>query len=366
MRLAALPILLLLPLGPALAGNGRIEINQTSVPATGFPISISVPGSYLLTSDIVVSGEDLLVPAAITIDADDVTLDLNGFAIRTTPGADSHFGIKAELVGPQDTAARTTLINGQVHGFLDACVSLGADTRVEGLVVSSCGGDGISTGPRSLVLGNRVSACGAFGLRLMDPSSFSNNVLALNGLGTGAGGPFAGGTSGGGNVCDSGACPAPPECTAPPKQRYYLTPTSHAADQALTACAEGFHMASLYEMVQPSALQYDTTLGLTTPDSGQGPPTELLSEPLLPLGWVRGGAQASSAQISGVPGASNCNAWTEATSAVHGSVATVWFDWTETGVFLVPFFADFKLLWPWFVGTATCDFPGISVWCVHD
>ena len=71
---------------PALAVDGVIEINQaaalaggiTPCDAPGFPVTISQPGSYRLTSN-------LIVPDAATngiqITANDVTLDLNGFSI---------------------------------------------------------------------------------------------------------------------------------------------------------------------------------------------------------------------------------------------------------------------------------------------
>jgi hypothetical protein len=80
---------------------------------------------------------------------------------------------------------------------------------------------------------------------------------------------------------------------------YYLTTTLHNGAQATTACAAGFHMASLWEMFDTSNLKYETGLGFTRPDSGFGPP--------LSLGWVRTGGNAS---FSTTPGFANCNAWT--------------------------------------------------------
>ena len=59
-------------------------------------------------------------------------------------------------------------------------------------------------------------------------------------------------------------------------RQYYLTedPVSDAT-QALTACHSGYHMASLGEIVDPSNLKYNTTLGDTRDDSSQGPPAFL-------------------------------------------------------------------------------------------
>jgi hypothetical protein len=56
-------------------------------------------------------------------------------------------------------------------------------------------------------------------------------------------------------------------------RKFYLTKPFHKADQALSVCAEGYHMASLWEIHDTSNLRYDRELGLTTVDSGFVPPT---------------------------------------------------------------------------------------------
>ena len=64
------------------AADGVIEINQAIVEANGgFPYVISAPGSYILTGNLTVPDEST---TAIEVRADDVTLDLNGFAIQCT------------------------------------------------------------------------------------------------------------------------------------------------------------------------------------------------------------------------------------------------------------------------------------------
>ena len=70
----------------ARAGDGVIEINQaralaggiTPADTAGFPVEINAPGSYILTSDLIVSGVDTIGIQALT---SEVTLDLNGFRI---------------------------------------------------------------------------------------------------------------------------------------------------------------------------------------------------------------------------------------------------------------------------------------------
>ena len=132
-------------------------------------------------------------------------------------------------------------------------------------------------------------------------------------------------------------------------RKYYLTQSQHDGSQTLSACAEGYHMASLWEIHDPSNLRYDTTLGFTTADSGSGPPASLNSN-----GWIRTGNVASPG--SGVLGQSNCSAWTTAASTATGSVAGLHFSWTAGVVTVVS---------PWYGVEATCD-TNVRVWCVQD
>jgi hypothetical protein len=53
-------------------------------------------------------------------------------------------------------------------------------------------------------------------------------------------------------------------------RKFYVTKTTHSGAQALSACAEGYHMASLREIFDTSNLRYDTELGGTTDDSEEG------------------------------------------------------------------------------------------------
>jgi len=76
----------LLSASPALAADGVIEINQaradaggvTPGDAPGYPVTLSRPGSYLLTSSLLVASPNL---TAIEITSDDVSIDLNGFKL---------------------------------------------------------------------------------------------------------------------------------------------------------------------------------------------------------------------------------------------------------------------------------------------
>jgi hypothetical protein len=93
------------------------------------------------------------------------------------------------------------------------------------------------------------------------------------------------------------------------QRKFYLTETKHNGGQAKSACAEGYHMASIWEIHDPTNLRYNTELGFSTPDSGVGPPSgDIFDDDLaLPAGWVRTGGGFSTGTIPGV----NCFAWTD-------------------------------------------------------
>ena len=70
----------------ARAAEGVIEINEDSVQAGGgFPVTITGPGSYMLTSNLVVTNAN---QSALVLSGNEITLDLRGFAQEfTVPSA---------------------------------------------------------------------------------------------------------------------------------------------------------------------------------------------------------------------------------------------------------------------------------------
>ena len=126
-------------------------------------------------------------------------------------------------------------------------------------------------------------------------------------------------------------------------RKFYLTPDRFDGSQALTACAPGYHMASLWEIHEPSNLTYNTKLGLPNDDSGSGPPANL-------GGWIRTGSTSSG---DGTPGVGNCNAGTSQDAGVSG-----------TTMFLSPLWGlPSTFSSPWTPLSFTCD-NAIRVWCV--
>jgi hypothetical protein len=127
---------------------------------------------------------------------------------------------------------------------------------------------------------------------------------------------------------------------------FYITKDFHDGSQALTACAAGFHMASLWEILDPSNLRYDSTSGFTWDDSGSGPPISA-------TGWIRTGNGAST---SSAAGQGNCNAWTSSAPLDRGTEVFLANLWEST----VP-----SPIHPW-VGTVRTCSEVERVWCVED
>ena len=144
-------------------------------------------------------------------------------------------------------------------------------------------------------------------------------------------------------------------------RRFYVTQDEFRGDQALTACAAGFHMASLWEIFEVTHLKYDTTLGRTRSDSGEGPPTSV-------RGWIRTGGIG--VPISGIDLQGNCSTWTtlEPALVAVGTTAALTEIWSSYLVIehespaprLVP-----SEIHPWVARSNSCTSP-VPVWCVQD
>lgn len=172
-----------------LAIEGVIEINNAVVGT--FPYSITASGTYRLTGNLTVtSGAD-----GIDVSADNVTIDLNGFAI---------IGVSGSGTGIKSTNNQVTVRNGTVTGMGGAGISLGGTNATvtgvhsvgnggAGIVIGSSSlvtdstvsgnqGVGISvTGSGSTVLDNSVYGNSSYGLELNDiSSSFARNVFQGN------------------------------------------------------------------------------------------------------------------------------------------------------------------------------------------
>jgi hypothetical protein len=171
---------------PAFAADGRVEINQAAVTAgSGFPYQITQPGSYMLTSDLVVPDANT---SAIQISASTgVTLDLNGFTVRG-PVTCSHSGDEfydASLLTCSASGNGTGISggsgawirNGHVRGFgrygIQASGSLSSHSVVEDVRVeqNAQGGIYLNNGTVRRVNVARNGADGIFNIAAGDASS---------------------------------------------------------------------------------------------------------------------------------------------------------------------------------------------------
>jgi hypothetical protein len=174
-----------------LAVDGVIEINQASAEAggvtagdsAGFPVTISEPGSYRLTGNLTIPDYYYY---AITITSDDVTLDLNGFAIS---GPVSCSGSGSSVVCSPSGAwhginasgqSRTVVRNGTVRGFTSIGIFLGSYGRVEHVVATSNGGSGINAGDRSVITDVTSASNGDSGIYLGNLARVTDSTVTLN------------------------------------------------------------------------------------------------------------------------------------------------------------------------------------------
>lgn len=142
------------PIDQKSAQSGKV----TAGDAPGFPVTLSEPGSYRLTSNLIVEAG----MTAIEITASDVTLDLGGFSIigpNTCSGTPvvcslsggGGIGVKAVAdTGPSPENVRVQ--NGTVRGMSGHGIRLiGNGTVVERVHAVSNGGPGIVVGLGSII-----------------------------------------------------------------------------------------------------------------------------------------------------------------------------------------------------------------------
>lgn len=351
------------------AGDGKIEINQAvalaggvngslaSDPA-GFPVTITESGSYVLTGNLDVPDENT---TAIQIEsgASRSTIDLNGFAIRGdtscsfVTGTCSPTGTGAGIQAAS-TAIGIRVQNGIITGMGGNGMQLRGHAAVQGVQTISNGGAGIEVGGRSSIVESQAIFNGGAGIRIADAtgslssvgeSVLADNLAVKNGIELNTALDIEGSRATSGNVCSDGSC------SARGARRFYLTSTSHDGSQALQACTDGYHMASLWEIYDVSNLEYARIPrpGVTaafSDDSGEGPPTGM-------SGWVRTGNDSS---VSSQPGVGNCNAWSSPSNSNAGTFLSLNGLWDTD-----PSAGEFEF---WSTGGTDCGVT-IPVWCVE-
>ena len=184
---------------PASASEGVIEINQAIALAggvngdlladpVGFPVNISQPGSYRLTGDLSVDQNT----TAIVIAADDVSIDLGGFAIHgpNTCSGGGAIPVVCTLNGSGrgivslSPHSGTSVRNGTVEGMGSTGIDLHTvESRVEGVSAGNNGGMGLllASGLISQVQAfrNRFDGIWGVGLHVTHSSTSSNGGAGI-------------------------------------------------------------------------------------------------------------------------------------------------------------------------------------------
>jgi hypothetical protein len=329
----------------AQAEGGVIEINHSCATSTGcgggddtpgYPVKINVGGAYVLTSNLAPVNED-----AIIVSASHVSIDLAGFEIAGNYKCSALPCAAGTTTGISAASPTTGLRvrNGTVRGFGLDGVQGGDGARVEGLTVRAVGRHGLNLGPGSVALENGIDLAGGSGMALGASSLYRDNTIRNTGARS-----VEGGRASGPNQCPAGGC------GRRGVPLFYLASQAAYGDGALNVCALGFHMASLWEIHDLGAVEYDSTRGQTNSDSGSGPPAGR-------FGWVRTGwTSAGSSFAGGLAGILNCAAWTSRSSADGGTYAGLGLDWDADAA---------EPITPWQAQVRSCDQPGY-VWCVQD
>ena len=351
----SLILLCLVFASPVLASNGVVEINQTralmgGVTASdtpGFPVTLDSPGSYVLTSSLVLpdaSTDGIEVSAPARPDRPERLQHRRTHRLQRPPKRaqlqpdglgrrhSRDLARRRHDTGYDPRRERRGLRHGQPwHRPRRRLTDRGSCSSSTAVGMPS------SSAPTASSPTLACSPAGAWRFALSHiPSPFEGSRLE----GTGGGPTFVGATEMGGNTCGDALC------SAVPKRRFYLTLGGYPATEATTACDPGFHFASLPEMVQPGSFAYDTTRGRQNADSGYGPPTTI-------PGWIRTGNDASSTPDAGV---GNCNAWTTTSSNAGATVASIKSGWDVSQV---------DPRWIWYAIVVGCSGTP-PVWCVQD
>jgi len=171
---------------PALAVDGVIEINQASAlaggitigDAPGFPVTLTMRGSYRLTGELNVPTDT----DGIVLQNDQIHLDMNGFSV-VGGGGTTGSGVKIAV----GTLRSHTVENGYVRGMGHHGIDLGNEAYVENVTATGNGGDGIQVNEDGLILRctakqNALSGISSLrGTRILESNASENGGDGITG-----------------------------------------------------------------------------------------------------------------------------------------------------------------------------------------
>ncbi|NNE36338.1 MAG: right-handed parallel beta-helix repeat-containing protein, partial [Rhodothermales bacterium] len=159
------------------AQEGALEINAACAvmigcfpgDTPGYPVTISEPGAYRLTSELDLGSANT---TGIIVAARYVDLDLGGFTIRGVNASGTGTGIAAGI-----TARATRVHNGFVIGTGLDGIHLGGESVVEDVIVYGVGRDGIDVGDESRVLYSTSASNGDDGIVAGESTAVIGNLV---------------------------------------------------------------------------------------------------------------------------------------------------------------------------------------------
>ncbi|MFH0878685.1 MAG: right-handed parallel beta-helix repeat-containing protein [Lentisphaerota bacterium] len=155
---------------------GRVELSQSDF-NSGATYSVVPGGNYLFTENITVTADVV----GITINADHVTIDLNGFTFQGAAPAYQKAAIR-QSASSQNAVVRNGFVTGWGGTeFYNAVIALqGKGNRVEDLTVSYNSGEGISVFESSMVRNCILHHNASHGVSAEDGSSVRECVAFWN------------------------------------------------------------------------------------------------------------------------------------------------------------------------------------------
>lgn len=171
---------------PTLASDGVVEINQAAAlaggvtpgDAAGFPVTISAPGSYVLTGSLAVAG----TTSGIDISVDDVSIDLNGFTI-SGPEVCTGSGATLSCSGTSGGSGirnvyhdRLSVHDGVIRGFQQG-IATGDQARIERVSIAQTATYGVLAQNNAIVRDCHVALADSYGISVDGGAHIQGNVV---------------------------------------------------------------------------------------------------------------------------------------------------------------------------------------------
>jgi len=166
----------LTPPGAPASTMKTLEQAEPRTPISSLPFLITQPGSYYLTRNLALSNANT---HGIRVQADNVTIDLNGFALI---GAGNALGTSGTGINVEGDRYNLAIRNGTVRDWRGWGIRAvtGRNCQFESLRAFSNGNVGILAGPCSLVSGNTCYGNLAWGIGVTGPCTIINNTCVSN------------------------------------------------------------------------------------------------------------------------------------------------------------------------------------------